>query len=303
MHAQVTLEQWQSLITVVDSGGYAAAAEVMNKSQSSISYAIQKLESSLNIRAFMQEGRRAVLTPAGHTLYRRAKVLLEEARQMELMARQFSEGMEAELKVAMDTLFPEWLLLEAVQDFIVENPMIRVELKETVLSGSDEALLKKEADIVISGRVPPGFLGDPLMQVTFRAVAAPDHPLHQIGRQLDYQDLRLYRQLVVKDSGSRGTDAGWLGAEQRLTLSHINMSIRCAVLGLGYAWYPTLKIQHELDQGLLTPLSLVSGEERSVALYLIYRDGSYAGPAIKQFGQLIKDKVRTLFPNTKKAAY
>lgn len=294
MNTHVTLEQWQCLIAIVESGGYAAAAEKLNKSQSSISYAIQKLEGSLRLSAFKIVGRKAVLTPVGQTLYRRAKVLLEEALQMESMAQRFSEGMEAEIKIAMDTLFPEWLLLEAVQAFIDKNPMTRVELKETVLSGSDEALLNKEADIVISGRVPPGFLGDPLMSVTFQIAAAPDHPLHQLERRLDYQDLRLYRQLVVKDSGSRGTDAGWLGAQQRLTLSHINMSIRCAVLGLGYAWYPALKIQNELDQGLLKSLPLVSGEKRSVELYLIYREGGYAGSGTKQLGQLIKDKIKTM---------
>lgn len=287
----VTLDQWQCLVAIVESGGYAAAAESLNKSQSSVSYAIQKLEGSLGLRAFKIAGRKAELTPVGHTLYRRAKVLLEEAQQMESMAQQFSAGMEAEIKVAMDTLFPEWLLLDAVQDFMTQHPMTRVELRETVLSGSDEALLKKEADIVISGRIPPGFLGDPLMQVTFRAVASPDHSLHQIDRTLDYQDLRLHRQLVVKDSGSRGTDAGWLGAQQRLTLSHINTSIRCAVLGLGYAWFPVLKIQNELEQGTLKPLPLVSGGERSVELYLIYCDGHYAGSGAKQLGQLIKDNV------------
>lgn len=292
MNTHVTLEQWQCLIAIVESGGYASAAEMLNKSQSSISYAIQKLESNLGLSAFKIVGRKAVLTPVGQTLYRRAKVLLEEAQQMESMAQRFSEGMEAEIKIAMDTLFPEWILLEALQSFSAENPMTRVELKETVLSGSDEALLNKEADIVISGRIPPGFLGDPLMNVTFQVVAAPDHPLHLLERTLDYQDLRLYRQLVVKDSGSRGTDAGWLGAQQRLTLSHINTSIRCAVLGLGYAWYPTLKIQHELDQGRLKPLPLVSGEKRSVELYLIYRDGSYAGPGTKQLGKLIQDKIK-----------
>ena len=56
---KVTLEQWQSLIAVVENGGYAAAAEKMNKSQSSISYAIQKLESTLEVQAFKVEGRKS----------------------------------------------------------------------------------------------------------------------------------------------------------------------------------------------------------------------------------------------------
>ncbi|MEM5535091.1 LysR family transcriptional regulator [Neptuniibacter pectenicola] len=283
----VTLDQWQTLIAVVDKGGYAAAAEVLNKSQSTVSYAIQKLESSLNIRAFSIDGRRAILTPAGKTLYQRAKVLLEEANQLETQAQQFSEGWEPELRIAMDTLFPEWVMLDVIDQFIQAHPLTRIELMETVLSGTDEALLKKEADIVIGGRIPPGFLGDPILLVNFCAVASPNHPLHQLNRPLNYQDLRLHRQLVVKDSGSRDLDAGWLGAQHRLTLGHLRISIDAACKGLGYAWFPTLKIQHELDQGQLKPLNLDVGGKRDVQLNLIYSAGDYAGPAAKLFGSLL----------------
>lgn len=291
---QITLEQWQTLIAVVDSGGYAAAAESMNKSQSSISYAIQKLETTLNLRAFKVVGRKAVLTDAGKALYQRAKILVEEARQTEQIAHQFSEGWEPEIRIAMDTLFPEWVMMEVIQSFTQKHPLTRIELRETVLSGTDEALLRKEADLVIGGRVPPGFLGDPVLNIEFIAVASPQHPLHLIQHPLTYQDLRLHRQLVVKDSGSQDMDAGWLGAEQRLTLSHIRTSIDAACRGLGYAWYPRLKIKEELDSGLLQPLTLEAGSKRQVQLHLIYAEGSYAGPAIRQFGEQLIDQIALL---------
>ena len=83
MSTKITLDQWQALIAVVDEGGYAAAAEALNKSQSAISYAIQKIETELGVRAFALEGRRARLTETGHLLYRQAKVLLEEAGRIE----------------------------------------------------------------------------------------------------------------------------------------------------------------------------------------------------------------------------
>jgi DNA-binding transcriptional LysR family regulator len=38
----ITLEQWQSLIAVVDTGGYAQAAKKLCKSQSAITYAVKK---------------------------------------------------------------------------------------------------------------------------------------------------------------------------------------------------------------------------------------------------------------------
>ena len=73
---RITLEQWRTLVAVVDAGSYAAAAESISKSQSTLTYAIQKMESLLDLRLFEVQGRRAVLTAAGQVLYRRGKVLL-----------------------------------------------------------------------------------------------------------------------------------------------------------------------------------------------------------------------------------
>ena len=109
---QVSLEQWSALIAVVEQGGYAAAAEHLNKSQSTVSYAIQKLETQLGVRVFTLAGRKASLTPAGETLYRRATVLVKDAEQIESVAGQFAAGWEPEVHIAMDALFPQWLMLD-----------------------------------------------------------------------------------------------------------------------------------------------------------------------------------------------
>ena len=58
----LSLDQWRALIAVVDAGGYAQAAEALHKSQSSISYAVHKIESVLGVRAFEIHGRKAVLS-------------------------------------------------------------------------------------------------------------------------------------------------------------------------------------------------------------------------------------------------
>jgi len=48
----IALDQWRALIAVVDSGGYAQAAEALHKSQSAVTYAVQKIESVLGVGAF-----------------------------------------------------------------------------------------------------------------------------------------------------------------------------------------------------------------------------------------------------------
>ena len=67
----ISLDQWRALIAVVDAGGYAQAAEVLHKSQSAVTYAVQKIESQLELKAFEIQGRKAILTPTGQMLYRR----------------------------------------------------------------------------------------------------------------------------------------------------------------------------------------------------------------------------------------
>ena len=153
MSAKISLDQWQALIAVVDEGGYASAAEALDKSQSAISYAVQKIETELGVRAFALEGRRARLTETGQMLYRQAKVLVEEANRIESAAIQLSQGWEPLVRVAADALFPQHCMLSALDAFAQHSPLTRVEYTETVLSGSDEALLRKEADVVIGGRV------------------------------------------------------------------------------------------------------------------------------------------------------
>lgn len=163
-----------------------------------------------------------------------------------------------------------------------------IELSETVLGGAEQALLQREADLAISPIVPPGFFGDPLMRLRFIAVAAPEHPLHALNRELTGHDLRRHRQLVIRNSDpERAREAGWLGAQTRWTVSNKATSIRAACMGLGFAWYAEGMIRDELASGALKPLPLREGSERYVELYLILPDPEYAGPGTRRLAQLL----------------
>jgi DNA-binding transcriptional LysR family regulator len=288
---RITLEQWRTLLAVVDAGGYARAAKVLHKSQSSVTYAVQQLESQLGVKAFKIEGRKARLTPTGDLLYRRAHYLLDEAAVLEQSAKRLSAGWEAEIRVAVEVIFPTWLLLECLDRLSKESPHTRIELIESVLGHRTDALAQGLADLAIFGNVPPGFLGEPLMHLRFVLAAHPDHTLHRLKRKLTMRDLRVHRHLVVRESSPERASAASMETAQRWTVSHLATSIEAARSGYGFAWLPEERIREELEAGTLKPLVLREGGERYADLYLIFADREHAGPATLRLAEIIREAV------------
>src|ERR1700680_2626383 len=290
---RISLEQGRALQAGVDAGGYAQAAAKLHKSQSAITYAVQKIEALLKVKLFELSGRKARLTGSGEVLYRRARGLREEAESLEGAGRHLAQGWESELRLAVEIIFPTWMLLRCFELFAQERPETRIELYETVLSGTDEALVQRRVDLAICSLVPPGCMGDALRRMRFIAAAHPEHPLHRLKRKLTAQDLRKYRQLVIRDSGSlRSRNAPWLGAGQRWTVSHKATQIHAAGMGLGFAWFAQDTIRTELEQGLLKPLPLREGGELYAELYLVYADRDYAGLGAQRLAGILRDQVK-----------
>ena len=205
--------------------------------------------------------------------------------------------------MAVELIFPSWVLLDCLHQFGLESPHTRIELIESVLGGTTEALLTGNADLVISNNIPPGFLGSPLMQLRFIAVAHPDHALHQLNRPLTMQDLQVERHMVIRETGSKRSHTGIsLHASQRWTVSHIATSIEAVSRGYGFAWFPEENIRAQLTAGILKQLPFTENGERFATLYLIQADADGAGPGTSRLAQLIRTTVKNLCPNSKKFA-
>jgi DNA-binding transcriptional LysR family regulator len=290
-HPRIGLDQWRALMAVVEAGGYAQAAAALHKTQSTVTYSVKKIESLLDVKLFVLRGRKAVLTEAGQVLYRRARTLVEEAAALERGAVAMTADWKPELRLAVEIIYPTWLLLECFSQFAAERPETRIELFETVLGGTDEAIEQGNVDLAICSQVPRGRPGDHLTRIRFVAAASPRHPLMALGRPLTFRDLRHHRQLVVRDSGVRRTREGaWLPAESRWTVSNKATSIHAACMGLGFAWFAEESIRNELDSGSLVPLPLEQGAERWADLYLVFADPEYAGRDERRLAAIIREK-------------
>ncbi len=287
---RVSLEQWRTLQAVVDCGGYAQAAVHLHRSQSSISYAVARLQEQLGMPLLRIEGRKAVLTKAGVALLKRSRQLLDDAAELEALAHNMEQGWESEVRLVVDAAFPSHCLMAALKQFIPLSRGTRVQLDEVVLSGADEALLERRADLVLCAQVPNGFLGDVVIEVEFIALAHRDHALHQLGRELSQDDLRREIQVVTRDSGVHiKRDVGWLDSVERWTVASLDKAAAALIAGLGFAWLPRHLVESQLKEGLLLPLPLREGQRRKVNLFMVYGQSNQTGPATQKLAQILRE--------------
>jgi DNA-binding transcriptional LysR family regulator len=290
---KISLDQWRAFHAVVTCGGYAPAAKMLNRSQSSVSYNVQQLQHQLGLELLRIQGRKAELTDIGRNLLTRAQHLLQMAQDIETFAASVEQGWEAEIRLVVDTAFPSDILMRSLKTFSMICPNTRVQLTEVVLSGAEDALNEHRAELVIGSTVPAGHLQDSLIELQFIAVAHPDHLLHQLERALTESDLSQQTQVVIRDSGKYAPqDIGWLNAENRWSVSSIEKAINAISAGLGFGWLPQRSIQQQLNSHQLKALKLRNGSIYSAQLYLIYGNKENPGPGTEQLATIIREEVR-----------
>ena len=215
---KTTLEQWRMLKAVVDEGGYAQAADALFKSQSTISYGVHKLQQQLGVTLLDIQGRKAVLTPQGRLLLKRAERLLENAENLDRVALGLKQGVESHIRLAVDMIYPYQRLFAILSELSQQFPDTRIELEEFALSGGNDMLAAHEVDLLITPTLPKGYRNTLVHRERFMPVCSPAHPLANMGADntLSYAHLEQHRQIVLRDSSKkRRLDSGWLGSHQR----------------------------------------------------------------------------------------
>ncbi|MET0657331.1 MAG: LysR family transcriptional regulator, partial [Steroidobacteraceae bacterium] len=102
-----------------------------------------------------------------------------------------------------------------------------------------------------------------------------------------------HRHIFIRDSGAQRTrSGGWMGAEQRWTVSHKATAIRALTMGAGFAWFAEENIRDELASGALKPLPMKSGGERFIELYLIFAQRDYADRDTRRLAEIIKSRAQ-----------
>jgi DNA-binding transcriptional LysR family regulator len=285
-----TLEQWRILQAVVDAGGYSQAAELLNKSQSSLNHAVAKLQNQLGVELLQVIGRKAFLTEAGDVMLRRSRILTQQIEDLELLAASIDMGWEPEIRIAVELVYPKKFLYLALAQFHPLSRGSRIQIIDTVITGTTEIILEGKADLVIAatGVIPRGYLGEPICVAHLIPVIGAMHPLAQ-HKQLDLDELSQHLQIVIRDTATKPMEGpgGWLKAEQRWTVRNFYEAIEILKSGIGFSWLPDHLVNDLIAEGVLCRLPLTQSSERLAPMSLLTPKEEKLGPGSRQLRQLI----------------
>jgi DNA-binding transcriptional LysR family regulator len=283
-----TLDAWEILQTVVQVGGFAPAAKKLNRSQSTISYAIGRLQEQLGVQLFEIHGRKAQLTEAGRVFLADVEPHLAGFHELEQRARAMATGGASDVRISVDSLFPDDRLFEALATFSRSFPHVRLGLRQGTFLSADSEFSLHNAQICVTGLVSREILIKPILVIGMIAVARRDHPLLSIRRRLSRSDL-MQHTLVTIESAASGSvkQQPCLPAQRVLTVSTIESAISAVRSGLCFGWLPTYRIQSELDRGHCVALPLPAGKTREVRLNLVCRDLSVSNSEANALAELL----------------
>ncbi|MXR69913.1 LysR family transcriptional regulator [Shewanella sp. JBTF-M18] len=286
MKLKTTLDQWQTLLEIDKAGSIQAAALSLNKSHTTLIYAVKKLEAQLDLPLLRIEGRKAVLTDQGKSLLRRANAMLEQARTLEELSTQIASGLESQLVVAIDHLCDRSWLFQPMSEFLTHNSATSVKVVETSLSKTTQMVVEEQADISIINLPIKDYPSETFALVKLYPVVARQHPLAAIPSPTT-ADLAINRQIVIRDLGDTSQqDVGWLKSNQRITVDNFDHAWQAVTLGLGYCRVPHHVIERYRDPNV-SVLNLEHAHSYQVPLHLTLPKGAKTGPAAKHLYQLL----------------
>src|SRR5580692_3399720 len=113
----VTLDQLRTFIAAVDEGSFSAAGRKLRRAQSVVSQTLANLEGQIGVRLFDRSGRLPVLTPQGEVLLGDARSVAGGIDLLKAHAKGLAGGLEPELSIVVDVMFPMSILTEVVTAF------------------------------------------------------------------------------------------------------------------------------------------------------------------------------------------
>jgi DNA-binding transcriptional LysR family regulator len=284
----VSLDQLRTFIAAADEGSFSAAGRRLRRAQSVVSQTLAKLEGQLGVKLFDRSGHLPVLTDQGRALLVDARTVAGDMDLLKARAKSLAGGLEPELSVAVDVMFPDAIFTAGVAAFQKEFPatLLRFDIESSAVI---EPVVDGRCGIGIVGSwalAPPQLTREPVLTVSVRTVVAPQHALATQRGEIPITVLAEHIQLThIDPCDISGAYGGRLKVPRVWRLSHLGAKLAFLRAGLGFGALPLHVIEADLASGKLVEIATEDAPHggRLMEMWAVYRTDSPPGPAGRWF--------------------
>lgn len=281
---------------VAKAGSFTLAAQELNLAQSSVSRHITGLEDSLNTVLFHRHARGLALTAQGEYLYRATLDVADTLTRTQNHLTEMQDHAEGPLTITTTNFFGGSWLTEALTDFIIQNPKIKLNLR---FSDHELDLSMREADIALRMTEPTkmDLIQRHLIRINFHLYAAKSYLANNPALD-DIDDLQNHHIICYSDGYSGPFhDHNWIlklgkinpSSQERITrTTNLYSCLLMAKNGVGIACLPDYVACKHDELVRVIP----HAERPPINCYLCYPEELKAHEKIKLFRDFILNKVK-----------
>ena len=289
----VLLDQLRAFIAAADEGSFSAAGRRLRRAQSVVSQTLANLEGQLGVKLFDRRGNLPVLTDQGRALLADARAVAGHIDLLKARAKSLAGGLEPELSMAVDVMFPDAALTTAVAAFQKEYPatLLRFDIESSAVI---EPVLDGRCAIGVVGSwapAPPQLTREPLLTMSVHTVVAARHPLATQRGRIPITVLAKHIQIThIDPSDISGSYVPRLKIPRVWRLSHLGAKLAFLRAGFGFGSLPLHVIEADLASGMLVEITTEDAPRggRLIEMWAIYRTDSPPGPAGRWFIDRLK---------------
>jgi len=242
--------------TVARLGSFTAAAEVLHKVPSAISYSVRQMEQDLDVVLFKRLPRKVELTPAGEVFLAEARAMLRQMEEVKNQTRRAAQGWQKTLKLTLDNVVRLDQMKPLIDEFYATFEHAELQINMEVFNGSWEAISQGRADIVIgaTAAIPVGgdFEVKEMGMLDWAFVMSSSHPCVR-EQVLTEEFVSQFPSICLDDTSSMLPKRHNVHypKQRRLLLPNWYSAIECLKNGVGVGYMPRHIAQPLIDDGLL----------------------------------------------------
>ncbi|MFN3625367.1 MAG: LysR family transcriptional regulator [Hyphomicrobium sp.] len=281
------LDAMNAFAKVVASGSYAEAARRLGLTRSAVSKAVMELEQLLGARLLDRTTRRVTPTEAGAAYYERCMSILADVEETELQISRLHDEPRGILKINGPMSFGILYLGDAVAEFMLSYPELRIELtlNDRFIDPLEEGV---DVTLRIGALADSSLIARRLAPARLALVASPDY-LRRHGMPKTPQDLAGHRCLAYGHMAAvhrwqlrSGSETLTVPFNPALCSNNGEVLRASALAGNGITNLPTFLVGPDIAAGRLQPV-LSDYPPIELGIFALYAPNRYLAAKTRLF--------------------